>query len=145
MKTASGKGFTLIELLIALAVIGILAAIALPSYNNQIRKSRRADAVTALSVFQQAQERWRANNATYAALADLTAATTATPPGFGLSATSSKGYYSITITTPTDSSYTATATAVNGTTQAADVGCTILTVTVQNGSGTNGPANCWSK
>ena len=145
MKSASGKGFTLIELLIAMAVIGILAAIALPSYSTQIRKSRRADAVTALSAYQQAQERWRANNATYAALSDLTAATTASPPGYGLSATSNSGYYVIAITTPTDSGYTATATAVNGTTQAADAGCTTLTVTVLNGSGTNGPPNCWSK
>lgn len=145
MKTASMKGFTLIELMIAVVVVGILAAVALPAYNGQVRKSRRTDAVTALSAFQQAQERWRANNASYGALADLTALTTATPAGYGMSATSSNGYYTITITSPTDSGYTATATAVSGTSQAADTGCTALTVTVLNGAGTNGPPACWSK
>lgn len=38
-------GFTLIELMIAVAVAGILAAIAYPSYLNQVQKSRRADAM----------------------------------------------------------------------------------------------------
>ena len=145
MKIVSGKGFTLIELMIAVAVIGILAAIALPSYNSQIRKSRRTDAVTTLSAFQQAQERWRVNFATYAALSDLTALTTATPPGFGMSATSSNGYYTITIGSPTGTRYTLTATAVAGTSQAADTNCNVLVVTVVNGSGTNTPASCWSK
>lgn len=42
------KGFTLIELMIVLAIIGILAAIAYPSYRDSVRKSRRADAKTAL-------------------------------------------------------------------------------------------------
>jgi type IV pilus assembly protein PilE len=36
------RGFTLIEMLIVMVVIGILAAIAIPSYQNQLRKSSRA-------------------------------------------------------------------------------------------------------
>jgi type IV pilus assembly protein PilE len=43
------RGFTLIEILIVLVVIGILAAIAIPSYQNQLRKSSRAAAIAVLS------------------------------------------------------------------------------------------------
>ena len=42
MKKA--RGFTLMEIMIVMAIIGILIAIALPSYQNQLRKGRRADA-----------------------------------------------------------------------------------------------------
>ena len=60
------KGMTLIELMIAVAVVGILATIAYPSYQNQVRRSNRADAITALTAMANAQERFYLANNTYA-------------------------------------------------------------------------------
>src|SRR5437764_6451329 len=44
MTQSRTRGFTLIEMMIVIAVVGILAAIALPAYQEQVRKSRRASA-----------------------------------------------------------------------------------------------------
>jgi len=65
----SGKrsdGFTLIELMIVVAIVGILAAIAYPSYQESTAKSRRADAKSALLGLSTAMERfYTENNFTY--------------------------------------------------------------------------------
>ncbi|CAI09028.1 Pilus assembly protein [Aromatoleum aromaticum EbN1] len=137
MKSRTG-GFTLIELMIAVAVVAILAAIAVPSYMESIRKSRRSDATTSLAKIQLAQETYRLNNNSYGTLAAL-----------GLGATSTEGYYTIAITEGTISTtgYTATANAISGKSQASDSDCTAITMTVTGGGNTvsNTPATCWSK
>ena len=71
------SGFTLIELMVVLIIVGILLAVAIPGFSEQLRKSRRADAIRGLSELQLSQERWRSSNATYG--------TSAAPPaGVGL-------------------------------------------------------------
>ena len=55
-----GGGFTLIELMMVLAITGILASMALPSYQAHIRKARRMDAQAGLQRIQMEQTRWRA-------------------------------------------------------------------------------------
>lgn len=65
-RRADSGGFTLIELVIAVAVVAILTAIALPSFNDQIRKSRRADGKAVALQMVQALERWHTVNNTYA-------------------------------------------------------------------------------
>ncbi len=59
------KGFTLIELMIVVAVIGILAAIAFPSYQEQIARSKRSDATGGLLEFASVLERHYTENSTY--------------------------------------------------------------------------------
>lgn len=144
------RGFTLIELMIAVAVIGILSAIAYPSFMDPVRKARRMDAVVALFEIQQAQERWRAQCSCYAAR--LAAATTGCPGtacaadhGLALAATSRSGHYALAIADPSPSGYTLTATAMPDSSQAADGVCTTLTITVRQGHGELAPPACWSR
>ena len=65
MKNTANHGFTLIELMIVVAIIGILASIAYPSYRNSILKGRRAEARTAIAELMQQQERYMTQNNTY--------------------------------------------------------------------------------
>lgn len=59
-------GFTLIEVMIVVAIVGILAAIAYPSYVDSVRKGKRADGRAALTNLLQQQERYSTQNNTYA-------------------------------------------------------------------------------
>ncbi len=65
MKKHKLCGFSLIELMITLAVLGILTAIAFPAYQDQVRKSKRSDAIIALTTAAQLQERWFTQNGSY--------------------------------------------------------------------------------
>lgn len=59
-------GFTLIELMIAVAILAILTAIAYPMYQDQVRKSRRADVKGAMLQVSQFMERYYTENMSYA-------------------------------------------------------------------------------
>lgn len=61
------RGFTLIELMVAVAIIGVLAALAYPSYTEHVRKGRRADAQAALMELAQQLERHYTLHNSYAA------------------------------------------------------------------------------
>lgn len=102
-------GVTLVELMIVVVVISILAAIGYPSYQNQVRKSRRSDAKAALLQIQVAQEkRFLASNTYVFNTADISASWAS--GGLGLKATSPNGYYTLSIDTGSSTSYTAKAT-----------------------------------
>ncbi|MBL8419601.1 MAG: prepilin-type N-terminal cleavage/methylation domain-containing protein [Dechloromonas sp.] len=65
MRPALQRGFTLIEVMIVVAILAAIAAIALPSYQESIRKSRRADAKSALMAASQAMEKYFTERQTY--------------------------------------------------------------------------------
>lgn len=60
------KGITLLEVMIVAAIVGILAAIAIPAYTNYLKRARRADAFNALLTVHAAQEMYKAEHGFYA-------------------------------------------------------------------------------
>lgn len=121
-------GFTLIELMITVAIVGILTAIAYPSYQSQIRKTRRADAEGAVTALAAAMERFYVTNGQYTK-ADGTAPALGAGGIFPSQAPLDGGtkYYDLSIVdlpgdpaTITPTSYTLLATPIAGGPQAGD-------------------------
>ena len=74
-KAARMAGFTLIELMFVVAIVAILLALAYPSYVDQVRKARRADATSSLMDRAQSLERCFTRLSTYVGCPDPTGAT----------------------------------------------------------------------
>jgi type IV pilus assembly protein PilE len=145
-------GFTLIELMIVVAVVGILAAIAYPSYTDSVLKGRRTQARTAILDLLQQQERYMTQNNTYLSFTNVAGTTspaavpfkvytgdTGTNPAYWLSADTCDATQNINECVKV----TATPTATNDTAVAA---LSMTTNGVKSCSGTaatSNPTLCW--
>ena len=129
-------GFSLLELMITVAIIGILASIAYPSYTEYVIRAKRSDGKAALLKAQLAEEKWRANHTTYGGLTEI-----------GVSSSSEDGYYAISISgTPTATTYTIIATPNFTDTKCGTLGITQnMGVETKTKTGTDTITNCWAK
>ncbi len=150
------SGFTLIELMVAVAIVGILAAVAFPSYQESVRKSRRADAKSALMGLANAMERNFTVNSTYCDVAGAGGANTCGAAGTndkGTPATTfytidpkTSAFYNITIDVATASNYTLKAEPKSGSAQASDKcgNLTLMNTGAKGFSGSGGTVvDCW--
>ena len=118
-------GFTLIELMITVAIVGILAAVAMPSYKNYVRRGQQPEAFNALSDYRTKMEQYYQDNRNYGSAANK-CADGATASSWNTFPTSLK-YFTYTCAAntatgdSTQQSYTVTATGNTGTLVANDV------------------------
>ncbi|HUI61075.1 MAG TPA: type IV pilin protein [Steroidobacteraceae bacterium] len=152
LRTLRFGGFTLIELMITIVVASILLSIAIPSYQQQTRKSRRTEARTAVLDLATREERYFSTSNTYSA-----SAATLGYPGWGAANPIGSGYYYLNVavtaadptqTPPVPAGYSITATATG--TQVNDTSCASFTVdqtgkqSSLNSGGADSTSTCWN-
>lgn len=141
----SSRGFTLVELMVTIVIGTILAAIAIPGYTNQVRKSRRTEARNAVLDAAAREEQFFATHNTYSL--------TATDLGYGTFPAPVGSYYTLSVQCPVPASggcaagFTVTAVPITTGPQSKDTTCTAFMVD-QTGLQTALPAAnntiCWN-
>ncbi len=116
-RRGRNAGFTLIETMVTVGIAAVLSSVAYPSLEGQVMRARRSDALVALLQAQLAQERFRANNASYGSLADV-----------GVRPTSPAGHYRIEVVAGNATGFDLLASAVSR--QARDARCRHLRLTL---------------
>jgi len=132
------RGFSLVEICVVLALTGIVATLAWPSFQSQLQRGRRADGVAALLRVQMAQESYRAHHGLYATqLAALRGAS---------ASHSAQGLYDIEMAGDGITRYEALARARPGSPVALDRDCAVLRLHVRDGQAEFAPSRqCWNR
>ncbi len=128
MKRILVLGYTLVEVVIVLAIIAILAAIAVPSYQDYVLETRRSDAYIALTVAAAEQERYYALNNTY--ISDIQLLGGESSP---------EGFYTLSVEVE-NGGYLLMAEPITGGVQTEDSDCLVITL---NHLGVKSPVECW--
>jgi type IV pilus assembly protein PilE len=130
VENMRNRGFTLIEIMIAIVIVAILTAIALPAYTNQLRKSSRAEALSFLTTVAGNEQQYLLNRRAYAStLGDLKVAAPADLNG--------KYAFTVAAAAGPPPTFTLTATAIGA--QANDA-CPTLVI---DNAGNRTPPACW--
>jgi type IV pilus assembly protein PilE len=144
----NARGVTLIELLITVAIVSIIAAIAIPSYNSYVLRTHRTEAKSALLSMAAAEERFYSTQNAY----------TSVPTQLGYTGASfpinvGSLYYQVNIsnvaaaTTTAQATYTLTATPATGSMQTADTACASFSIDQSGNQTATGSAtatvDCW--
>lgn len=133
------RGFTVIELMTVVAIMAIIVAIAIPAYQDYVRRSRRTEAISLLQDLSLREEQWRSNRPAFAP--------ESADPSIGLTAPTSP-YYTISIPAATATRYLLRAVAIGD--QVNDTAsCRTLELEFNNGVTTRRPSpdtdNCWRR
>jgi len=134
------QGFTLIELMITVAIVGIIAAIAVPNYSEYIKRASRAEAASALLDAANKQEQYFVDNRAYStSFSDL-----------GIQSKTETGHFELTINVVNSNEFTITAKPIAGAVKG-DADCTSLTINdvgLKGATGSKGNTDinyCWGR
>lgn len=136
------RGFTLLELLIVLVLVGVVAALALPGFRQQMARVHRTEAMTALLQLQSAEEKFYLRHSAYTAnIPD------APPSGLGMPTVTSSNKYVLSVAVADDGqTFIATASPTPTGGQEADLECLAFSIDARGRravSGTRDARHCW--
>ena len=123
-------GFSLIELMITVAIVGLLAAVALPSYNSSVMKGKRAEGRTALLELMQQQERYLTQNNCYLGFTNTSGTVAVVTPPSTCPTPNTVPFKTYSGDTATNPNYYLSAAACTGSSVSE---CVMLTATLRNG------------
>jgi len=147
----NSEGFTLMDLVAALAIAGLLACLAVPSYRAHLIRAHRAEARSALLALAAAEESFHLECNGYTAVLDESVDTSCSPPSLRFPASAGQGDYALVVTSADATGWAAAATAVIGGQQERDERCRVFRLDSTGGrtaSTADGIANdedCWSR